>query len=333
MAYRNSTFYPLGNQSGRDHAPAKYIYRTDDSIATIVAADYFDDIKSRLSMGDEIEVQFVTFTSATDDTFTSEHGKAKLVVTYKGNDLLNVQEIGKNSSIVFGTMTDVSTAGTALGGGAATDGNLDVVSNVAGRITKITTILGGAITTGDAVLTTGNEGTDVQFLNDNITVANAASAKGDVDSASPNGDNLVAVGETIRMTSDGGSTVAQELFVMFEIEEIAQTKTYVSAFMATVSTAGQIYIASPVAGTITNIWTALNGAIITADAALTGKINGTAITGGALTITQAGSAAGDIDTATPTAANVVAVGDAIEMETDGASGNAVAVSITYEITS
>ena len=74
------------------------------------------------------------------------------------------------------------------------------------------------------------------------------------------------------------------------------------------------------------IRTALNGAIAIADAAITPKIGGTAITNGGITITQNGSAAGDTDSSFPTAANTVVAGDAIEIETDGASTNAVAVS-------
>ena len=107
MAFRNSTFYPLGNQSGRDHAPAKYVYRTDDALATVVATDYFSSIKNKLSMGDEIEVQFVTFTSATDDTYTALQGKAKLVVAYKGNDLMHVLRLKDTEYALFGTMTDL----------------------------------------------------------------------------------------------------------------------------------------------------------------------------------------------------------------------------------
>ena len=98
-------------------------------------------------------------------------------------------------------------------------------------------------------------------------------------------------------------------------------------YIADVSTAGQIYVPIPegFAGDITEIRTALNGAIITADVDLTAKINTVAVTGGLITITQAGSAAGDVDVANPTALRTVRAGDAIEIETDGASGNTVEV--------
>lgn len=77
-------------------------------------------------------------------------------------------------------------------------------------------------------------------------------------------------------------------------------------------------IVSPIAGTIEKIYSVLNGgALATGDATLTGKIGATAITTGALTITQVGSAAGDVDSAVPTAANVVAVGDVISFTVGG----------------
>lgn len=56
--------------------------------------------------------------------------------------------------------------------------------------------------------------------------------------------------------------------------------------------------------TITKIKSIINGALTTADAVLTCRINTTNITGGAITITQAGSAAADQDEVSPSAANV-----------------------------
>jgi hypothetical protein len=79
------------------------------------------------------------------------------------------------------------------------------------------------------------------------------------------------------------------------------------------------------------VWSALNGAITGADSILTLKINGTAVTNGTLTIAQSGSAAGDVDVMTPSALNMVAQGDAIEIETDGGSTNTVAVVLTIVI--
>jgi hypothetical protein len=84
-------------------------------------------------------------------------------------------------------------------------------------------------------------------------------------------------------------------------------------------------VVSPVAGTITKIYSVLKGAALTTgDATLTGKIGGTAITTGAITITQAGSAIGDKDNVTPSALNVVAVGDEIQFLVGGTNDAAAA---------
>jgi hypothetical protein len=89
---------------------------------------------------------------------------------------------------------------------------------------------------------------------------------------------------------------------------------------------------SPVAGTITKIYSVINGAITGANTILTPKIAGTAITGGAITIGFSGSAEGDVDSSTPTALNEITAGSAIEIETDGGSTGTVKAVLTIEIT-
>lgn len=88
----------------------------------------------------------------------------------------------------------------------------------------------------------------------------------------------------------------------------------------------------PVAGTVTKIWSRLNAALTTGNATLTGKIGATGITNGVVTITQAGSAAGDIDSATPTALNAVAVGDNLTVTVGGTNTGAVRADVIVEIT-
>lgn len=108
-------------------------------------------------------------------------------------------------------------------------------------------------------------------------------------------------------------------------------KIYLTAAISDVSTAGQIYMTAPLAGTVTKISTVLNGAIATADAVLTAK-DDAAASMGTVTIANAGSAAGDKDSLVPAANNVVAIGDSIEIETNGASTNTIAVFVLVEIT-
>lgn len=101
--------------------------------------------------------------------------------------------------------------------------------------------------------------------------------------------------------------------------------------LADVSTASSVFIASPYAGTIIAAYTVLQGAITGADSIVKLQIAGVDVTGGSMTIANAGSAAGDVDSCTPSAANTVTAGQAIEIETDGASTNTVALEITIVI--
>ena len=106
---------------------------------------------------------------------------------------------------------------------------------------------------------------------------------------------------------------------------------FLTAKITDISTAGSTFVAIPDGGKIVKIFTSIKNAITTADAALTFEIGGTAVTGGAITVTQSGSAAGDVDTATPTAANRVEEGEAIEMITDGGSSTACECVVTFVI--
>ncbi len=74
---------------------------------------------------------------------------------------------------------------------------------------------------------------------------------------------------------------------------------------------------SPVAGLIKKVYSVIDAALTTGNATLTTKIGATAVTNGVVTITQAASAAGDVDVATPTALNTVAIGDVISVTVGG----------------
>jgi hypothetical protein len=57
----------------------------------------------------------------------------------------------------------------------------------------------------------------------------------------------------------------------------------------------------------------IDGVVSTADITITASIGGVGVTNGVVTIATAGSAAGDVDSATPTAANTVTAGQAIKL--------------------
>ena len=101
--------------------------------------------------------------------------------------------------------------------------------------------------------------------------------------------------------------------------------------IADVSTASSTFVAVPDGGKIIKIATALQGAISGGNAAITFELGGTAVTGGAITVAHSGSAAGDVDTAEPTAANDVAEDGTIEMITDGGSTGTQKLNVTFTV--
>ncbi len=91
---------------------------------------------------------------------------------------------------------------------------------------------------------------------------------------------------------------------------------FLTAEIEDISTASSTFVAVPDGGRIIKIITALQGAISGGDAAISFEIGGTAVTGGGITVANSGSAAGDVDTAEPTALHSVSENGTIEMLTD-----------------
>ena len=106
---------------------------------------------------------------------------------------------------------------------------------------------------------------------------------------------------------------------------------FITAEIEDISTASSTFVAIPDGGKVVKILTALQGAISGANAAITFEIGGTAVTGGGITVAHSGSAAGDVDTAEPTAANRVEEDGTIEMITDGGSTGAKKLLVTFVI--
>lgn len=106
---------------------------------------------------------------------------------------------------------------------------------------------------------------------------------------------------------------------------------FITSTIADISTASSTFVAVPDGGKIIKILTALQGAISGANAGISFEIGGTAVTGGGITVAHSGSAAGDVDTAEPTAANRVEEDGTIEMITDGGSTGTAKLLVTFVI--
>tara|TARA_R100001463_G_scaffold133352_1_gene194695 strand:- start:399 stop:746 length:348 start_codon:yes stop_codon:yes gene_type:complete len=106
---------------------------------------------------------------------------------------------------------------------------------------------------------------------------------------------------------------------------------FITAEIEDISTASSTFVAIPDGGKVVKILTALQGAISGANAAITFEIGGTAMTNSAITVAHSGSAAGDVDSSLPSAANTVQEGGTIELITDGGSTGAKKLLVTLVI--
>lgn len=92
------------------------------------------------------------------------------------------------------------------------------------------------------------------------------------------------------------------------------------------------YVVCPHAGAIGRIWTVIDAVVSTADITITANIGATPVTDGVVTIATAGSAAGDVDSATPSAANVVTAGQAVNfVVAGGGAGGAPRIHLAFTI--
>lgn len=127
-------------------------------------------------------------------------------------------------------------------------------------------------------------------------------------------DNKLVLGGSVEST--GGANIKTKL---------------VTLAIGDVSTAGSVWVVPGVAGTIVKISNVISAAITSADAGLTFEIAGVAVTNGAITIANSGSAAGVVDQSTPSALNVITAVQAIEVVKDGLSSTASQGVVTLEI--
>ena len=145
-------------------------------------------------------------------------------------------------------------------------------------------------------------------------------------------ETVDSVSATTSVTNTGELIVKSNASGVVDCYDAIAKKIYLNVTMADVSTASSVWVVAPVASTFTKLYSVINGAIATADAAITTEIAGTAVTGGALTIAYSGSAAGDVDSATPSALNILTAGQALEIITSGASTNTIIGTFTVELT-
>lgn len=189
MAFTKLNFSPVGAQGRRGAVPQHYTYRTTDSLVTCGTSGYFNDIASKLDIGDIIDV--VVVDSVTTPTSVTERGD--LIIQSNSSNVVDTYEDQSGWLALNIDMTDVSTAVT-----------VHVASPIAGTIKKIQTIINGAIATAPAVIT-GKIGSTA-ITGGVVTITDTSSAAGDVDVATPTALNVLAVGDNLNFTTSGAST-------------------------------------------------------------------------------------------------------------------------------
>lgn len=114
-------------------------------------------------------------------------------------------------------------------------------------------------------------------------------------------------------------------------EHYVDTKpVYVSCEIEDVSTAQSDWAIAPVNGTISKVWTVIDGTITLADSNITVELAGSPIASGCAI--SSGSTAGTVDSVVPTRYNTVTAGQAIEVITDGGSTGTVKTNVLIQIT-
>jgi hypothetical protein len=133
---------------------------------------------------------------------------------------------------------------------------------------------------------------------------------------------------------DGATVTTAELNILDGVVKTTAevNEVYVNVNIPDISSAQSVWVVSPIAGNITKIYTVIYGAITVGDATVTAEIGGTLVTDSSITIANAGSAAGVVDSSTPSANYAITAGGAIEIITDGGSTDAQIVTVTLVIT-
>lgn len=146
----------------------------------------------------------------------------------------------------------------------------------------------------------------------------------------PKGANSASVNTTY--ISNGAASGSWSLVSPSSITGVNNlNKVVLTLNIPTMGTAASYFVICPIAGDIEKIYSVIDASFGGADETLSFEIGGVAVTNGNITITQSGSAAGDVDSSTPTAANTLTAGQAIEVISAGASSGSCNAKLTFLI--
>lgn len=133
-------------------------------------------------------------------------------------------------------------------------------------------------------------------------------------------DKLISTagtGDAGKVTTPSASVAGTGVLRNLVESEISSKQEYIMLYLPAVDTETEYYAPVGFTGTLTSVRTATDASFTGADQTLQVKIDGVSVTNGLITITQSGSAAGDVDSASPSANNTVSAGQYIQV-TSGA---------------
>jgi hypothetical protein len=166
-------------------------------------------------------------------------------------------------------------------------------------------------------------GGELLAANNLSDLANAATARTNLG---------VPATATVLLVANNLSDVASTATARANIVANRKTVTFTRVDLIGATAAVYRYVNnSGFAQTILSIASAITGALAVGDATITASIDGVPVTTGVITITQAASAAGDVDSTIPTAANVIGLGAKLELTVGGANTAAEFADVSAEL--
>lgn len=153
-------------------------------------------------------------------------------------------------------------------------------------------------------------------------------------SSAADGQVATASSSAVSWTKIGATNITDDSIPIAAINETSikgLNKVYLTINIPDLSTTASYWMVIPLAGNISNVWSIIDGALATGDATITLEKAGVALTNGVITITQSGSAAGDIDSATPSAGNTFTAASAVEFVVAGTNSANVDATLTVEL--
>jgi len=141
----------------------------------------------------------------------------------------------------------------------------------------------------------------------------------DPDVHEPKGASTASVGQVY--VSDGAGSGTWDMNYPLTALVVEMDITDVADF----------YVVAPFACVIEKMYSVISGAIGGADKTFTLSIDGTPVTSGAITVAYSESAAGDVESCTPSANNTASAGEAIKIAAAGASTGTVSARLTLVI--